>query len=116
MNWHAIIDERNYEMHQVIADILRQDPAKLDLAVAWIDRFLSDPEFSTSGKDALVQWRDLIRARGLPGVLDLLADRGEAAARMRHVSPFAPLIPQEKRLEILRRHEARRPRAHPAGV
>ncbi len=29
-------------MHQVIGDILRQDPAKLDLALAWIERFLSD--------------------------------------------------------------------------
>jgi hypothetical protein len=31
MNCHEVIDERNYEMHQVMADILRQDAAKLAL-------------------------------------------------------------------------------------
>ena len=108
MSWHVVIDERNYEMHQIIADILREDPAKLYLVIEWIEKFLSDPDYSASGKDALIEWRDVIETRGLQGVLDLLADRGEDATRMRHVSPFAPLMPQEKRLEIIRRYEARR--------
>jgi hypothetical protein len=116
MGWHALIDERNYEMHQVIADLLREDPAKLDLALAWMEKFLSDADYSGSSKDALNEWRDLIRSRGLKGVLELLAERSENATRMRHMSPFAVLMPQEKRMEILQRYEARRPRAHPSGV
>ena len=116
MNWHEIIDERSREMHQVIAGILREDPAKLDLAVAWIEKFLADPDYSIHSKDALSEWLDLIRERGVEGVLEVLRDRGEDATRMRQSSPFAVLMPQEKRLEILRRYEARRPRTHPAGV
>ncbi|MGH7970974.1 MAG: hypothetical protein ACREIC_19815 [Limisphaerales bacterium] len=116
MNWHEVIDERNYEMHQVIAEILRTEPAKLDLAVAWIEKFISDPNYSVHSKDDLQEWLDVIRQRGIEGVLAVLGDRGEDSTRMRQNSPFAVLMPQEKRMEILRRYEARRPRAHPAGI
>lgn len=109
MNWHQVIEERSYEMHQVVADVLRRDPAKLDLVVAWIERRLSDPDYSSHSKDALSQWLELIRARGLQGVLEILRDRGEKAARMRHCSPFAVIMPQDERMRILRRYEALRP-------
>ena len=62
------------------------------------------------------EWLDLIRARGLPGVVEKLADRSEDAFRMRHSSPFAVIMPQDERMRILRRYEALRPRTHPAGV
>ena len=116
VNWHEVIDERNHEMHQVIAAILRVEPDKLNVVVAWIEKFLADPEYSTHSKDALTEWLDLIRTRGLDGVLEVLDDRGEEATRMRQSSPFAVLMPQDRRLEILRRYEARRPRTYPAGV
>jgi hypothetical protein len=116
MNWHEVIDERNYEMHQVIADLLRAEPSKLELAVAWMEKFLADPDYSVHAKDALKEWMELIRSRGVGGVLEVLGDRGEEATRMRQSSPFAVLMPQDKRLEILRRYEARRPRTHPARV
>lgn len=116
MSWHLVIDERSYEMHQVIAEILQKDPAKLNVALAWIDKLQADPEYSVHSKAALAEWRDLIRSGGLEGVISLLADRGDRATRMRHASPFAPLMPQDRRLEIFRRYEARRPRAHSPGI
>lgn len=116
MNWHQVIDERSYEMHQVIAEVLRREPAKLRLVVAWIDQRLADPDYSIHSKDALTEWLELIRSGGLPAVLETLADRRENSVRMRHNSPFAIIMPQEERLKILRRYEALRPRTHPAGV
>ncbi|MEI6083101.1 MAG: hypothetical protein WCS70_02240 [Verrucomicrobiota bacterium] len=116
MNWHEVIDERNFAMHEVIADVLRRDPSKLDLAVAWIQRFLDKPDYDIHSKDALTEWLDLIQSRGLTGVLEVLADRGEEATRMRQSSPFAVIMPQDERLKILQRYEARRPRTHLAGV
>ena|ERR1041384_944061 len=116
MSWHQVIDERSYDMHQVIADVLRKDPGKLEIARAWIENLLRDPEYSLLSKDALTEWLDLIRTRRLEGVLSVLADHGEEATRLRHASPFASIMPQDKRLEILRRYEALRPRTHPAGV
>ena len=116
MNWHQLIEERSYEMHQVVADVLRRDPTKLDLVVDWIEERLADPDYSIHSKDALQEWLDLIRTRGVPGVLDKLADRSEEAFRMRHSSPFAVVMPQDTRMRILRKYEALRPRTHPAGV
>ena len=116
MNWHQLIEERSYEMHQVVADVLRRDPTKLDLVVDWIEERLADPDYSIHSKDALQEWLDLIRTRGVPGVLDKLADRSEEAFRMRHSSPFAVVMPQDTRMRILRKYEALRPRTHPAGI
>ncbi len=116
MNWHQLIEERSYEMHQVVADVLRRDPTKLDLVVDWIEERLADPDYSIHSKDALQEWLDLIRTRGLGGVLDKLADRSEEVFRMRHSSPFAVVMPQDTRMRILRKYEALRPRTHPAGV
>lgn len=116
VNWHQVIDERNYEMDQVVADVLRHEPAKLNLVVAWIEKWLADPDYSVHAKDALTEWLDLIRSRGLPGVLERLADRSEDAVRMRQSSPFAVLMPQDERQRILRKYEALRPRTHLASV
>ena len=116
VNWHQLIEERGYEMDQVVVEVLRRDPTKLDRVVGWIEERLADPDYSVHSKDALQEWLNLIRARGLPGVLEKLADRSEDAFRMRHSSPFAVIMPQEGRTRILRRYETLRPRAHPAGV
>ena len=116
MNWHEVIDERSYEMDQVIAGILRQDPGKLQLVLAWIDKRMADPDYSEHSKDALQEWLDVAQAKGLTGVLEVLSDRGEDATRMRQSSPFAVIMPQDERLRILRRYESLRPKAHPARV
>ncbi len=116
MNWHQIIEERSYEMHKVVAAVLRREPAKLRLVVDWIQRRLADPEYSVHSKDALTEWFDVIQEKGLSGVLEILDDRGENAARMRHSSPFAIIMPQDERRKILGRYEAFRPRTHSSGV
>ena len=115
MNWHEVIDERSLELHGVIARELRADPTKLDLVVAWIQRFLDDPEYSERGKDALSEWLVLIR-QGLPRVLEALGDRSEEGQRLRQSTPFAVLMPQDERAQIFAKYEARSDRAHPAGV
>jgi hypothetical protein len=111
-----LIEERNHEMDEAVALVLRQDPSKLDMVVAWIERRLADPEYSIHAKDALKEWLDLIQHGGLPSVLEVLRDRNETALRLRQSSPFAIIMPQDERLRILSRYEALRPRARPAGV
>ena len=115
VNWHEVIDERSLELHGVIARELRADPAKLDLVVAWIQRFLDDPEYSIHSKDALSEWLEIIR-QGLPRVLAALLDASEEGQRMRQSSPFAVLMPQDERARIFAKYESRRTRTHPAGV
>ncbi len=116
MNWHEVIDERSHAMHQVIADILRRSPEELSQVTAWIGKRMADPVYSVQAKEALQEWLEVIQTEGVNGVLNVLDDRGEEAARMRQSTPFAVLMPQDKRLEILEHYESRRTRAHPAGV
>ena len=115
MNWHEVIDERSLELHGVIARELRADPAKLDLVVAWIQRFLDDPDFGDDNKDALREWLAIIR-QGLPRVFEALADRSDEGQRLRQSTPFAAIMPQDERARIFAKYEARSARTHPAGV
>ena len=115
MNWHEVIDERSLELHGVIARELRADPAKLDLVVAWIQRFLDKADYSEQNKDALREWMEIIR-QGLPRVLEVIADRSDEGQRLRQSTPFAVLMPQDERARIFAKYESRRTRAHPAGV
>ncbi|MDA0839069.1 MAG: hypothetical protein O2857_14935 [Planctomycetota bacterium] len=116
MNWHEVIDDRNWAMDQVIARVLRQEPAKLEGGIVWIDKRMSDPDYSQTSKDALQEWLDVIDAEGLVGILRVLADRGQEATRMRQSSPFAVLMPQDERKRILKKYESLRPGTHSAGV
>jgi hypothetical protein len=115
VNWHEVMDERSYQMDQVIVAILRGEPSKLDQVKAWIERFLADPDYSQHSKDDLREWLDIIQSRGLNGVIAILQDQGEKSARMRQNSPFAVLMPEEDRLRILRQYETRRPRTRLAS-
>ena len=110
------MEERGYEMDQVVVEVLRRDPAKLDRVVGWIEERLADPDYSIHSKDALREWLNLVQERGLSGVLEKLADRSGDGFRMRHSSPFAVIMPADERTRILRRYETLRPRTHPAGV
>lgn len=118
MNSHRLIDERSYEMHQVIAQILLADPSRLGLVAQQMDVRLADPDYSESLKDCVREWRGIV-ADGLDRVLSVLEDRGDEGQRLRQNTPFAILMPQEERMRILRRyrqHEPVRAGAHPAGV
>ena len=108
MNWHEVVDERSYEMHQVVADVLRRDPARLQLVLDWIDGRMGDPQYSEHSKDALREWLHVIQTEGLAGVLKVLSDRNEDTTRLRQNSPFAIIMPQDVRKRILRRYEALR--------
>lgn len=115
VNWHEVIEERSLELHQVVARELRADPDRLNRVTEWIERFLADPDYSVQGKDALTEWKDLI-GQGLPRVLATLINESETGRRLRQSSPFAVIMPQEERMEIFEKYEARRTGTHPAGV
>ncbi len=118
MSSHQIIDERSYEMHQVIVRILRADPAKLSLVLEQMDLRLADPNYSDSLKDCLREWREILIS-GIDRVFLTLEDRSEEGKRLRQNSPFAILMPQDERMEILRRYRRNEPvrvGTHPAGV
>jgi hypothetical protein len=64
----------------------------------------------------LREWSDVIESEGVPGVLRVLEDRSDEGDQMRQNSPFAILMPQETRMQILQKYEPRRIRTSLAGV
>lgn len=116
MNWHQLIDQRSLEMHQVIAGILKRSPERLAEVRAWIDRMLEKADLSDQNKDALEEWKQMIVVDGLSKVLAVLEDPGHEGQRMRQSTPFAVLMPQDKRLQILEKYEKIRTRTSLAGV
>lgn len=116
MNWHQLIDQRSFEMDQVIAEKLREAPGLLKLAVQWIETKLAQPQFSDQSKDALREWLEVIDTQGVPGVLHILHSDDDEANRMRQNAPFALLMPEDKRREILDKYESLRSRTHLAGI
>jgi len=118
MSDHAKADDRNYEMHQVIARILRADPSGLGRVREQMESRLADPGYSDSLKDCVREWLGIINA-GLDRVLEVLDDAGEEGCRLRQNSPFAILMPQDERVRILKRYARNEPvrtGTHPAGV
>ena len=116
VNWHQVIDDRNYEMDQVIAKELRESPERLVLVMNWIERKLADAVYSEQNKNALREWKEIIEVEGLDGVLDQLTDRSEEGDRLRQSAPFSILMPESKRQDILKRYESLRTRTSLAGV
>jgi len=114
---HSQIDERNREMHRVIARILRADPSSLNRVLERMATRLDDPGYSESLKDCLREWREIM-VGDLDLVLAVLDESGEEGCRLRQNSPFAILIPQAERKRILRKYvqnEPIRAGAHPAS-
>lgn len=103
-------------MDQVVAEKLRASPSHLKLAVQWIEAKLAQPHFSEQSKDALREWLEVIDTQGVSGVLHILQADDDEANRMRQNAPFAVLMPEDKRREILDKYESLRSRTHLAGV
>jgi hypothetical protein len=94
VNWHEIMEQRSYDLHQVVASVLVKDPTKLERVVEWIKARLADPDNAIQSKDALQEWLGLIGEHGLASVLEGLSDAGEEARRLRYSSPFAVIMPR----------------------
>ena len=109
-NWHEVIDERNFEMDHVIADILRATPDKLRLAQAWVERKLADRKYSDQNKECLREWLDVIETGGIDGVLAVLMSRSDESERLRQGAPFSMLMPDDRRRAILEKYEPFRTR------
>ncbi len=116
MNRHQLIDERSFELHQVVARILRESPESLTRVRTWITQKLHDTSYSQSGKEALREWLQVIDVQGVSGVVRVLDNRGEEATRLRQRTPFALLMPLDEREAIFKKYESPRTRTSFAGV
>ena len=103
MRDHRNIDARSLAFGRAMADRLAEHPELLDQARQTLARWLTT--CSPRSKSTLEEWQAILGGP-VEGVIALLTGTDERATRLRQSNPFAGLLPQEQRNEILRQFEA----------
>ena len=109
--WHEILDDRSLEMDRVIAGKIRANPKLVQIALANIDRWLANPDYSESGRQAALEWKSIIENSSVEVLVTLLESSSEEARRLRQSSPFCGILTPDERQAIFRKYEALRDRA-----
>jgi hypothetical protein len=103
MKDHRNIDARSLAFGRAIADRLITHPELIDQARHTLKRWMAT--CSSRSKGTLEEWRSVLDGP-VEEVVALLTDAGERATRLRQSNPFAGLLPEAERNEILRQFEA----------
>ncbi len=103
MKSHATIDARSLAFGRAIEARLRDDPTLVQRARSTLARWLTI--CSPQARSALLEWNTTLNGP-IAGVVDLLTDTSERAARLRQSNPFAGVLPQRERAAILREFAA----------
>lgn len=99
---HTWLDGRSRFLHRAVAERIREDPSLISIALENLDRW----ERSQGPQPAFSDWRRLLETQPLERILELLEEDSEEANRLRQSSPFAGILSQEERAELMRRYEA----------
>jgi hypothetical protein len=97
---HETIDQRSLAFGQAIAARVKERPEMVADARAHIHRWLQ--ECSPRLRPTLLEWLDLLNGP-IEAVLFVLTDPGERATRLRQSNPFAGVLTNRERTEILLR-------------
>lgn len=96
-----IPDQRTFAFHQKAAEILRASPERLneinDVVLHWLTMF------GTQAEGWAEKWQELIDGLSATEVAELICKEGEEMDYFRKSSPFACLLSDEERMEIIRR-------------
>jgi hypothetical protein len=109
--WHEIVDDRSLEMDRVIAQKIRANPKMVQIALANIERWLANPDYSESSRQAALEWKSIIENTSAGALVTLLESNSEEARRLRQSSPFCGILTPDERQAIFREYEALRDRA-----
>jgi hypothetical protein len=97
---HRLIDERSLAFGRAIAARLAEDPSLVNHARANIARWMRTA--SAGVKPDLAAWSAALDGP-VEGVIGLLTADDERATRLRQSNPFAGVLCQQARSDILRR-------------
>jgi hypothetical protein len=113
--WHEIVDDRSLEMDRVIAGKIRANPKLIQIALTNIERWLANPDYSESNRQALMEWKNIIENSSVGVLATLLESSSDEARRLRQSSPFCGILTPDERQAIFQKYEALRDRACLAG-
>lgn len=110
LNHHGAQDYQSLLMHVAAVRLLKQNPRLVDRAVTTLERWreTADP----SSYPLLDQWRRILETREWR----IAVAPDEYGNQLRQASPLATLLPQERRLGIIRRVKKLKQDAHAAAT
>jgi hypothetical protein len=114
--WHEIVDDRSLEMDRVIAAKIRANPKLIQIALANIERWLANPDYSESNRQAVLEWRSIIANSSVGVLATLLESSSEEARRLRQSSPFCGILTPAERQAIFRKYAQSKHRAKLASL
>jgi len=104
MRDHRLIDERSLAFARAIADRLHRDPSLISFAIGNIKNWMNNSSLGV--QRTLQEWLAILNGP-IDGVFFILTGEDERSVRLRQSNPFAGLLPQQERNEILLRFEER---------
>jgi hypothetical protein len=113
--WHELLDDRSLEMDRVIAEKIRANPKLVQIALSNIKRWLANPDYSDSNRQAILEWKRIIETTTVAALVTLLESSSEEARRLRQSSPFCGILTPGERQAIFRKYETHRGRAYLAS-
>lgn len=99
MRTHEDIDARSLALHRLVADKLRQDPARLEDVKATLARWRQTVCPAT--QPYLREWEQLIE-QGLERCLTVAVEESEHATALRQSSPFGRVLSNAERFQFLK--------------
>lgn len=106
---HQELDARLLELHRLVAEKIRRDPALLDRVRATITRWR--PTMADSSMPYLEEW-DRLLAQGIDACLAVAIEDSERGAALRQSSPFTGILTRQERYRFFkdweRLHDSRR--------
>lgn len=99
-------DHLSLRYHAIVAQKLRQDPDLWARPKENLERWTRRTGAVASG---YLEWRRILDTMPREAILFLLVEKSDNAARLRSSSPFAGILSQEERLDILKAFRAAGP-------
>jgi len=102
VRWGQHAERRSWALHRQIASHL--DAQALVRWTPTLRRNLATLRAGTSGRvhlDAVAEWERLVDAQDVRGLREALLDPGEHGVRLREVGPFAGILDEAERAQVL---------------
>jgi len=102
---HERQDWIRLQLSKLAAARIREDPARVEVGLRNIRRWLENPDCNKHWAAARREWEDLIKSHTALEIAALLEAEGDNAQRLRSSMPFIqpPFFTEEERLTILER-------------
>jgi len=95
------LDEVNWRLHCRLTELMDLDASIRSRAFETVSRWLIDDKYAAGARADLELWKNQINNLTDSALKEVMLDRSEEGVLHRSNSPFAGVIPDEQRLQIL---------------